>query len=140
MGRQRRLSLMLFDVLARELVQVWTVAQADLLRFLLGILDLPAVTQNSPDHPKSADANTRGTMNKSRAVLRVVRDLEKLRDLFIFWIAESDRDIEVAQAQLFCFRLFFGSAMFARLAQVDDCFDAVSFQFFQMLEPRLRAG
>src|SRR5215213_1208045 len=118
---------MSFDVLACELEPVWTLAQADFHGFGFGVFDLPAVAQDSPDHPERPDANRCRAMDKRGTVLRVVSDLEKLCDLFFVWISISDGNVEVAQAELFRFRLFVRSAMLARLPQVDDCFDALSF-------------
>jgi hypothetical protein len=129
----------LLNILARELVQVRTLTQANLLGFCLGVFDFPAVAQNSPDHPKRPDTNGSSAMNKRGTVFRIVSDLQKLCDLFVFRIAESHWDVEIAQAQLFRFCFFFGCSMFTRLAQIDYCFNAFRFQFFKMLESRLAA-
>src|SRR5215203_3492989 len=98
MRRQRCLA-MFFDVLACELIPVWAFTQANLLSFSLGVFDLPSVAQYSPDHPKRSDANGRGAMNKRRTIVGLVSDLQKLRDLFLVWITEGHRDIEIAQPQ-----------------------------------------
>src|ERR1041384_4510199 len=108
---------MRLDILLRELEPVRTLAQADLLGFGLRVFDLPAVAQHAPDHPERADANRGSAMNKDRAVVRIVGDFQKLRDLLFVGITVSDRDVEVAQAQLFGFRFFLRGAMLARLAQ-----------------------
>jgi hypothetical protein len=59
-------------------------------------------------------------VNKDWTILRIVCDLQELRDLFFVGITEGDGNVEVAQAELFGFRFFFCSAMFAGLAQVKD--------------------
>src|SRR5215212_7995925 len=79
-------------------------------------------------------------MDKGGPVFRIIRDLQKLRRLFILRIGERERNIEVAQAQLLRLCFLFGCAMLAGLPQIDDRFDAFSFQFFEMLEPWLAAG
>jgi hypothetical protein len=90
---------MLLDVLPGKLVQVRIVAQADFLCFSFGVLDLPTVAQHSANHPERAHANRRSAMNEGGPVRRVVRDLEKLVCLLVFWIAGLDGDVEVAQAE-----------------------------------------
>src|SRR6476660_4317785 len=105
-----------FDVLACKLIPVWTLAQSDLLRFFLCIVNFPAITQHASDHPERTDTNSCGAMNKDRTIIRIVCDLQELRDLLFIRIAESDRDIEVPQSELFCFCFLFGGAMFAGLA------------------------
>src|SRR5690349_3760912 len=131
---------MFFDVPARKLHEMRTLAQTDLLRFGLGVFDLPAVAQDSPDHPESADANRAGAVDERRPVFRVVSDLQKLIDLFVLRIAKRDRDIEVAQAQLLRLRFLFGGAMLARLAQVDDGLHAFGLQLLKVFKLRLSAG
>src|ERR1044071_6143836 len=111
---------MCFDVLACKLIPVWTLAQPDLLRFFFRVFNFPSVTQHTSDHPERTNANRRGAVNKDGTIVRIVRDPQKLRDLLFVWIAESDRNVEIAQSELFCFCCFLFGAMFARLAQVDD--------------------
>src|SRR5687767_83782 len=86
---------MFFNVLARKLVQVRTLSQADLFCFLFGVFDLPTVAQHSPDHPEHSDANGSGAVYKRGPVFRIVSDLEKLSDLFFFWIREHDWNVEI---------------------------------------------
>src|SRR5215207_4138529 len=131
---------MCLNVLAGELEPVWTLAEPDFHGFSFRVFDLPAVSQDSPDHPEGADANRRRAVNKRGTVFRIVSDLEKLGDLFFVGITVSDGDVEVAQAELFRFRLFVRSAMFAGLPQVDDCLDALGFQLLEVFEFRLTAG
>src|SRR5918999_4476766 len=117
-----------------------TLAKPNLLCFSFGIFDLPTIAQHSANHPESADANRRGAMNEGGPVRRVVGDLQKLIDLFVFRLAKSDWNVEVAQTQLFGLRCFFLGAMFGRPAEIDDCFNAFGLQFFKMLQARLSAG
>ena len=131
---------MSLDVLARELKPVWTFAQTDFFGFSLRVFNFPAVAQHSSDHPERADANGRSAMDKDRTIFGIVGDFQKLCDLFFVWISVSDGDVEVAQPELFCFCFFLGSAVLARLAQVDDRLHAVCFQLFEVLEFRLTAG
>src|SRR5215217_870264 len=131
---------MRFDVLARELDPMWTLAQSDFHCFGFCVFDFPAVAQHAPDHPERADANRGRAMDERRAIFRIVSDLQELCDLFFIRIAVRDGDVEVFQAELFRFRFFFGGAMLAWLAQVDNCFDAVRFEFLEMLEFWLAAG
>src|SRR5262245_4798590 len=131
---------MRLDVLARELDPVWTLAQANLLSFSLCVVDLPAITQHPADHPERADANRGSAMNEDRPVVGIVGELQKLRDLLFVWVAERYGDVEVAQAQLFCFRFFLRGTMLARLAQVDDRLHAFALQLFEMFETWLAAG
>src|SRR5205085_11136217 len=130
---------MLLNVPACELVQVRSITQANLLGFLLSVFDGPTIAQDSSNHPERSHANGGGAVNKRRPVLRVVSDPEELCGLFFFGIRKRDGNVEVAQAQLFGFRLFFGRAIFAWLAEVNDCLDAFGFEFFKMLELRLPA-
>ena len=118
---------MRFDVLAREFVPVWAFTQADLRCFLFSFFHRPAIAQHAANQPERADANRGGAVNKHRAVFRVVSDLQKLGDVVVVWLAKLDGNVEVTQAQLFCLCFFFGSAMFARLAQVKNRFDAFGF-------------
>src|ERR1043165_4465248 len=127
-------------VLLRELEPVGALAQADLFGFGLCVFDLPAVAQHTPDHPERADANRGSAMNKDRAVIRIVGYFQKLRDLLFIGIAVRDRDVEVAQAQLFRFRFFLRGAMLARLAQVEDRLHAFILELLELLETRLSAG
>src|ERR1700752_3671682 len=131
---------MRFDVLACELQPVWAFAESYFHRFRFCVFDLPTIAQNTSDHPEGADANGSSAVNEGGTIFRVVRDLQKLRDLFFVWIAVSDGDVEITQAEFFCFCFFFRRAMFARLSQIDDWFHAVSFQFFEMFEFWLAAG
>src|SRR5262245_40479896 len=96
-----------------------TVVQTDLLRFLLGILDGPVISQDTPDHPEGSDANGGRTVNESRPVLWIVGQLEKLCRLLIPGIVESDGNIEVTQPELLCDSLFLGSRIFGRMPEVD---------------------
>src|SRR6185369_6482989 len=111
---------MRFDVLACKLIPVWALTQPNLLRFFFRVFNLPAVTQHTPDHPERTDTNRCGAVNKYWPIIGIVCDLQKLRDLFLVWIAESDRDVEVTQTEFFCFCGFFFGSMFAGLAEVDD--------------------
>src|SRR6185503_1414371 len=131
---------MRFDVLACKLIPVRTFTQPDLLRFFFGVFDFPSVTQHTSDHPERTNTNCSSAMNKDRAIFRIVCDLQELRDLLFVRITKSDRNVEVTQAELFRLCLFFGGAMFAWLAQVDDRLNAVSFQFFEMFETWLSTG
>src|SRR5215510_13919352 len=115
---------MRLDVLARELDPVWTLAQSDFHRFGFCVFDFPAIAQHAPDHPECADTNRGRAMDERRTIFRIVSDLQKLRDLFFVRIAVRDGDVEIFQAELFGFRLFFGGAMLAWLSQVDDGSDA----------------
>src|SRR5205085_12215175 len=98
---------MLLNVPACELVQVRSITQANLLGLLLSIFDGPAVAQDSSNHPERSHANGGGAVNKRRPVLRVVSDPEELCGLLLFRIRNRDGYVEVAQAQLTGFRLFF---------------------------------
>src|SRR5688572_21719053 len=118
---------MLLDVLARELVPVWAFTQANLLCFLFGIFDRPAVTQGPPDHPERSDANRGGAVDKRGTILGIVSDLQKLRDLILVWITKDDGNVEIAQSQFFRFCFFFRRAVLARLAQIDDRLDTFGF-------------
>src|SRR5215470_4133168 len=131
---------MRFDVLARELEPVWTITQSDFLGFSFRVFDFPAVAQHASDHPERADADRRGAVDKRGTILRIVSDFQKLRDLFFVWIAVSDGNVEVAQAELFGFRFFFGGTVLARLSQVDDGFDTFGFELFEMFEFWLATG
>ena len=59
-------------------------------------------------------------MDKRRTVLRIIGDLQKLLHLPFVWITKDDRNVEIAEAQLFRFCFFFRGAVLAGLAQVDD--------------------
>src|SRR5436305_13292279 len=131
---------MFLDVLACELVEVWGIVQANLLGLFLSVFDGPTVAQDSSNHPERSHANGRGAVNKRRTVLRIVSDPEKLCRLFFFWIGERDRNVEVTQAQLFGLCLFFGGAMFAWLAEVDNSPHAFGFECLEVLELRLPTG
>src|ERR1051325_10227738 len=139
-GRNRGFAAMRLDVLLRKLEPVGALAQADLFGFGLCVFDLPAVAQHAPDHPERADANRRSAMNKDRAVVWIVGDFQKLRDLLFVGITVRDGDVEVAQAQLFRFRFFLRGGMFAWLAQVEDRLPAFVLELFEMLETWLPAG
>src|SRR5215213_1414262 len=94
--RQRCSFAMRFDVLARELNPVWTLAQADFHGFSFCVFDFPVVAQHASDHPERANTNCSRAVDKGRTIFRVVSDLQKLCDLFFVWIAVSDGDVEVA--------------------------------------------
>src|ERR1700755_301930 len=72
MGRQRCFRLMCFDVLARELEPVWTLAQPDFYGFSFRVFNFPVVAQDTPDHPERADANRGRAVDERRTILRIV--------------------------------------------------------------------
>src|SRR5687768_15783644 len=111
---------MLLDVAAGKLIQVWTLAQANLFGLLLSLFDGPPVAQSSSNHPKHAHSNCRRAMNKRRSIGLVIGDFKELGYLFLFGLGENYGDVEVAQAQFPGLGFFFSGAMLARRSQVDD--------------------
>src|ERR1041385_1590433 len=101
------------DRTVRQRYRISTAATEMLLCLFLGIFNFPSITQHTPDHPERTDTNRCGAVNKHGTIVGIVCDLQKLRDLLFVWVAESDRDVEVTQAELFCFGCFFFGAMFA---------------------------
>ena len=104
-----------------------TFFQANLRGFLLGCVHFPTIAQHASNHPERADANGGSAMNKRRTICGIVGNFKKLSSLFILRLTEDKRNVEVAQAQLFCLRFFLGRPMFAWLTQVDDGLHAFVF-------------
>src|SRR5436190_10049406 len=132
--------LVRLDVLACKFIEMWIIAQADLLRFFFGCLDSKAVTQYPANHPECSNSNPGSAMNKSGPVFDVICHFQKLVNLFVLRISKYDRDIDISQPQFFGLGLFLGGSMLAGLAEVYDCLDAVLLQHFQVLESGLSAG
>ena len=65
------------DVLARELLEVRRVGQADFLAFFERRIRRQPVAHPAPDGPERADANRRRAVDEHRAVRRVVGDLQE---------------------------------------------------------------
>src|SRR4030095_8907563 len=114
------LLLVLFNISAREFIQVRTLAQSNLLCFFLSILNFKSVAQHTTNHPESADAFGCRAVNKRRTVVHVVSDSQKLIHLLIFRISEDDWYVEIAQTEFFGLRFFFVSPVLSWLSQVDD--------------------
>ena len=78
-------------------------------------------------------------MNEDGKVLSLIGDFKELGDLFLFRLPKNNRDIEVLQAKLFNFRFLLGRAMLASWSQVQNRFDAISFQLLEVFQTRLSA-
>ena len=81
--------------MARELLEMRRLDEADLLRFRERRLDGEPVTHHAPDHPERADTNGGGAVDEHRAVGRVVRDSQELVGVGVGRVPIVDRDVEV---------------------------------------------
>src|SRR5262249_39691433 len=77
--------------------------------------------------------------NKDLFILDLIGEFEKGGGLLLARLHIDDRDIEVAQPQLFGSGLFFGSLMFIGRAQIDDHLHAFGFELVEKLKRRLPA-
>jgi hypothetical protein len=91
---------MSLNVATGKLNQVRSLFQADLLRLFLSRVYFPAIAQHAANHPECADTYGAGAVNKRGTVCGIVGDLQELSCLFIFRLAEDERNVEVTQPTL----------------------------------------